>query len=99
MKCPACESTEQLVMTTRPVGEKIVRLRRCGACGHRWRTIEMTAENLSLLEKAAEGMRQLAMLVKEINSAAPSHVNRKIPDLPRGMLVGSLFPPDGPSCS
>lgn len=57
MKCPACESYEQRVMTTRAFETRIGRLRRCTACGHRWNTVELSAEELRRLSAAADALR------------------------------------------
>lgn len=73
MKCAACESTEQQVVSTRPGAAKVTRLRRCLACGHRWTTVELAAENVTMLERAAQAVRHFATLAKEIDDAAPSH--------------------------
>ncbi|WP_418131404.1 hypothetical protein [Variovorax sp. 278MFTsu5.1] len=73
MKCSACESTDQQVLSTRQSAAKVTRLRRCCACGHKWTTVEMAADNLTLLEKAAKALKQFATLAKEIEDAAPSH--------------------------
>lgn len=40
MKCPACESAKQRVLHTRSDEHRVMRLRCCIACGHRWATTE-----------------------------------------------------------
>ena len=67
MKCPACSSEEQRVMTTRPGSTKIVRLRACLACGHRWTTAEIETASLNQLETAANTVRSLFTLSKELH--------------------------------
>lgn len=66
MKCPACNSEEQRVMTTRPGPTKITRLRACNACGHRWTTAEIDTQSLSRMETAANTVRSLFSLSKEL---------------------------------
>jgi uncharacterized Zn finger protein len=73
MKCPACTSDEQRVLTTRTEDAKIKRLRCCGACGHRWTTVEIDAQNLSRMESAVQAIRSLGNLSKELEDAAPAH--------------------------
>ena len=67
MKCPACSSEEQRVMTTRTGPSKIVRLRACDACGHRWNTVEIDSASLSQMETAANTVRSLFTLSKELH--------------------------------
>ena len=67
MKCPACSSEEQRVMTTRPGSTKIVRLRACLACGHRWTTAEIETTSLNQMETAANTVRSLFTLSKELH--------------------------------
>lgn len=71
MKCDACGSEEQRVMSTRPTPSKIVRLRCCSACGHRWTTTEIATDQLSMMESAVNTVRSFASLTKELNAAAP----------------------------
>ncbi|MNV50631.1 transcriptional regulator NrdR [compost metagenome] len=73
MKCPACTSTEQRVLSTRPGESKITRLRCCDACGHRWTTAEIDVKNLSRMESAMAAVRTFTSLSREIEDAAPAH--------------------------
>jgi len=70
MKCPACTSGENRVMTSRSGSAKISRLRCCGACGHRWTTVELDASNLARMESAVDAVRAFATLSKEISDGA-----------------------------
>ena len=67
MKCPACNSEEQRVMTTRHASNKIVRLRACNACDHRWTTAEIETTTLTQMESAANTVRSLFTLSKELH--------------------------------
>ena len=67
MKCPACSSEEQRVMTTHPGPQKIIRLRACEACGHRWNTAEIDTTSLNQMEIAANTVRSLFTLSKELH--------------------------------
>src|SRR6266542_334162 len=40
MKCPACKSEDLRVLETRDLDDAIRRRRECGACGHRFTTLE-----------------------------------------------------------
>lgn len=73
MKCAACTSEEVRVMTTRHTDSKVMRLRCCSACGHRWTTVEVDAQNLSRMESTVKAFRAFATLSREIEDAAPSH--------------------------
>ena len=73
MKCPACTSEEQRVMTTRPGPNKIVRVRCCDACGHRWNTTEIDTTRLTKMEVAANAVRSLFSLSKELDDAQTAH--------------------------
>lgn len=73
MKCPACESTDGRVMSTRDTGAKVARLRCCGACGHRWPTVEMPAQNLARMESAVRAVRTFTSLSKELDDAETAH--------------------------
>lgn len=73
MKCPACTSTEQRVMSTRNGDLKISRLRCCDACGHRWTTVEIDAQNLTRMESAVAAVRTFTNLSKEFGDAAAAH--------------------------
>ncbi|MFM9926932.1 hypothetical protein VLK31_28375 [Variovorax sp. H27-G14] len=73
MKCPACTSTEQRVLSTRPGDARITRLRCCDACGHRWNTIELSAQNLTRMESAVAAVRTFTSLSKEFEDAAATH--------------------------
>ena len=73
LKCPACTSTEQRVLNTRNESAKVTRLRCCGACGHRWTTVELDAQNLSRMESAIQAMRSFATLSKELDDGSAAH--------------------------
>lgn len=73
MKCTACGSEEQRVMSTRMGETKVTRLRQCTACGHRWNTVELDAQNLSKMESAVKAFRTFSNLSKELEDAAPAH--------------------------
>lgn len=72
MNCPSCTSDESQVMSTRSVSDKVVRLRRCCACNHRFHTTEMPSENLATMEEAAQALRSFATLTQKLN-ATPAH--------------------------
>lgn len=74
MKCPACSSVEQKVMSTRAGTSRTGRLRRCNACGHRWNTIELTVQELQRLEVAVAAMRTFMDACKEIGNACTQQV-------------------------
>ncbi len=73
MRCPACTSTEQRVLSTRSGDLKITRLRCCDACGHRWNTVEIDAQNLTRMESAVTAVRTFTSLSKELENAAAAH--------------------------
>ena len=73
MKCPACSSDDGRVMSTRPGTTKIARLRCCNACGHRWNTVEVAADNLARMESAVKAVRAFNSLTKEIEDAEAAH--------------------------
>ncbi|SEA49723.1 hypothetical protein [Variovorax sp. YR216] len=60
-------------MSTRSAHSKVVRLRSCDACGHRWTTVELDAQNLTRMESAMTAIRSFARLSKEIDDAAATH--------------------------
>lgn len=70
MKCPACTSDEQHVMSTKTGPDKIVRLRSCGACGHRWPTMEISSAQISRMEQAVQVVRSFSTLSKELDAEA-----------------------------
>jgi transcriptional regulator NrdR family protein len=44
-RCPACAAPSSSVLNTRTRKDgTLTRQRRCAACGHRWHTIEVSAE-------------------------------------------------------
>lgn len=73
MKCPACTSDDQRVMSTRDGIAKVTRLRCCNACGHRWNTVEIEAQNLTRMESAVKAVRAFTSFSKEIDDATPAH--------------------------
>jgi transcriptional regulator NrdR family protein len=73
MKCPACTSTEQRVLTTRTGDSKVARLRCCDACGHRWNTVEVGAQDISRMESAVAAVRAFTNLTRELDDAASAH--------------------------
>lgn len=73
MKCPACTSEDQRVMSTKHGDAKITRLRVCNACGHRWNTVELGAQNLALMESAVQAVRTFNSLSREIEDAEATH--------------------------
>lgn len=73
MRCPACESTEGRVISTRDTGPKVARLRSCSACGHRWNTVELSAQNLARMESAVQAVRTFSTLSKELEDAETAH--------------------------
>lgn len=73
MKCPACTSTEQRVLSTRSGDSKITRLRNCDACAYRWNTVEIDAQNLNRMESAVAAVRTFTSLSKELDDAAAAH--------------------------
>lgn len=73
MKCPACESSERGIVSTRMLDTKVLRLRSCSACGHRWRTVEIGMDRLLLMESAVTTVKALSNLAKEMENAAPTH--------------------------
>lgn len=64
MQCPACSSPDDRVMSTR-VG--------ANACGHRWNTVEVDAQNLARMESAVQAVRTFTSLSRELENAAPAH--------------------------
>lgn len=73
MRCPACNSEDQRVLSTRPGTSKVARLRCCNACGHRWNTVELEAQNLARMESAVKAVRTFNTLSKELADAEASH--------------------------
>ncbi|MES2187985.1 MAG: hypothetical protein V4505_25765 [Pseudomonadota bacterium] len=73
MKCPACCSDESKVATTKHGPARVSRLRDCIACGHRWHTVEVDAQNLARMESAAAAVRTFASISKELDDAAAAH--------------------------
>lgn len=73
MKCPACTSAEQRVLSTRTADSRITRLRCCDACGHRWNTVEIGAQNLNRMESAVAAVRTFTSLSKELEDAEATH--------------------------
>lgn len=73
MKCPACTSPEQRVLSTRGGDARITRLRCCDACGHRWNTVEIEAQKLHRMESAVAAVRTFNSLSKEFEDAAATN--------------------------
>ena len=73
MKCPACSSDEQRVMSTRHGATKVTRLRCCTACGHRWNTVEIEAQNLTRMESAVKAVQAFTSLSKELDDVSAAH--------------------------
>lgn len=74
MKCPACTSTEQRVLSTRTGDSKITRLRCCDACGHRWNTVEIGAQDMQRSQSAVTAIRAFMSACKEIEDAGSKQV-------------------------
>lgn len=70
MKCPACTSEDQRVMSTRQGPDKIVGLRCCDACGHRWPTMELSTASISKMEQAVQVVRSFSTLSKQLDAEA-----------------------------
>lgn len=74
LHCPACASPRVAVIDTRaPKPGSIRRRRKCGACGYRYTTIEITEEvfkNLMSSDKLAEQRRALRRIADEITDLA-----------------------------
>jgi len=70
MKCTACTSDDIAVMTTRSAPDKILRLRRCKACGHRWPTVELDTADVDRMTAAVNAVRTLTTLSRELEDAA-----------------------------
>ncbi len=73
MKCPACHSTEHLVLSTRPGDSEVRRTRECGACRHRWFTTELYAESLTVMETAVKAVQSFRAMTQELDHGAPAH--------------------------
>lgn len=73
MQCPACSSPEDRVMSTRVGANRVARLRCCNACGHRWNTVEVDAQDLARMESAVQAVRTFTSLSRELENAAPAH--------------------------
>ncbi len=73
MKCPDCNSDDGRVMSTRQGPIKVTRLRCCNACGRRWNTIEVDAQNLARMESAVEAVRTFTNLSRELENVASAH--------------------------
>ncbi|RYF57203.1 MAG: hypothetical protein EOO27_16230 [Comamonadaceae bacterium] len=73
MICPACTSPDQRVMSTRHAPIKVTRLRCCAACGHRWNTVELDAQNLARMESAVQAVRTFTSLSREFDDAEATH--------------------------
>lgn len=74
MKCPACTSTDQRVLSTRTGDSKVTRLRCCDACGHRWNTVEIGAQDLQRSQSAVAAMRAFMSVCKEIEDGDSKQV-------------------------
>lgn len=70
MNCQACTSEEQRVISTKTGVRKVTRLRCCGACGHRWTTVEMDTQDVTRMESAIEVVRAFSTLSKELDAEA-----------------------------
>lgn len=73
MHCPACGSDESKVATTKHGPAKINRIRDCQACGHRWHTAEVAADNLARMESVAQAVRTFAAISRELGDVAAAH--------------------------
>lgn len=73
MRCPACTSEDQRVLSTRPGASKVARLRCCNARGHRRNTVELEAQNLARMESAVKAVRTFTTLSKELADAEAPH--------------------------
>lgn len=78
MNCPACTSEEQRVMSTKTGPYKIMRLRECMACGHRWSTVEISSADAALMEQAIQVVRSFASLSRELDAKA-AHSSTALP--------------------
>lgn len=72
MHCPACTSDENRVLSTRSMPDKVVRLRCCEACRHRFHTTELTSDTLTTMNQAVAAVRSLSAISSQLN-AAPAH--------------------------
>lgn len=70
MRCPACTSDELRVMSTKAGPNKIIRLRSCAACGHRWPTMEISTAEISRMEQAVQVVRSFSTLSRELDAEA-----------------------------
>lgn len=57
-------------MSTRNQPEKIIRLRCCDACGHRFHTTELPSQDLTTMARAVEAVRSFTALSSELNATA-----------------------------
>ena len=61
------------MLSARPGASKGARLQCCNACGHRWNTVELEAQNLARMESAVKAVRTFTTLSKEIADAEAAH--------------------------
>lgn len=70
MKCPACTSDENKVITTKASPLRVARLRCCCACKHRWQTVELESTALTHMEAAADTIRSFTALSQQLHRDA-----------------------------
>lgn len=69
--CPACGGGASTVPETRKRGGRVRRVRRCAACGHRWATVEIGADEERRYMHLARAMRRArALLGAALNEPA-----------------------------
>ncbi len=66
--CPVCRSDQVGVTDSRQTESTIRRRRRCGSCGHRWATVELTREQvLEAMLRVQQKARELADAIQAIS--------------------------------
>lgn len=66
MKCSACESAKNRVLTTGQSKGQVLRRRECIACHHRWTTAEVNVDKLARMESAVKAIRAFASVNQEL---------------------------------
>lgn len=66
MNCPVCSHEDNHVLSTYGKPNRIVRVRQCDECAHRWRTAEANEEVLTKAERILATATQLNELTSGV---------------------------------
>lgn len=83
--CPACGSSDHIVLDSRPAVSSVRRRRQCGACGHRFTTYEIVSEVIP--GRGISARIQIGSAITDLEGAI-THLQKLLDHMAGGKEVG-----------